>query len=388
MQGSFRVGTIAGIEIRLHYTWLVALLLIAWSLSSGVFPMAGQSPVANWVLGIVAALLLFVSVLLHELAHSLVATARGIRVDSITLFIFGGVSNITREPSTARDEFLIAIVGPLSSLALAGLFWAIGLLFPAGSALSALVGYLASANLLLGLFNIVPGFPLDGGRVLRSIIWAATGDMLRATRVASYVGQAIAFVLIGWGVLRVVAGDVAGGVWIGFIGWFLNSGAEASRQEVAVQTTLAYVPVSSVMNGSPVHVSPGLSVADFVMEHVMRRGQRALPVIEAGQLVGLMSATDAKHIERERWATTRIGDIMTRTPLKTLGPDANLADALQMMADYDIHQVPIVSGGVLVGMVTRSEVMRIMQSNMSAPRQGAAQRERVTAASDPARYHV
>ncbi len=238
MQGTFKVGDIAGIEIRLHYTWLLALLLIAWSLASGYFPMAGESRVADWVLGIVAAFLLFVSVLLHELGHSLVATRRGIRVDSITLFIFGGVSNITREPTTARDEFLIAVVGPLTSLALAGLFWTLGLLFPSASPATAVVGYLASANLLLGLFNIVPGFPLDGGRVLRSIVWAVTGDMVRATRIATYVGQAVAFVLIGWGVLRVVAGDFAGGVWIGFVGWFLNSGAEASRQYVTLQTAL------------------------------------------------------------------------------------------------------------------------------------------------------
>jgi Zn-dependent protease len=294
MQGSFKVSTIVGIEIRLHYTWLLALLLIAWSLSSGYFPMAGESPVADWVLGILAALLLFISVLLHELGHSLVATLRGIRVDSITLFIFGGVSNITREPTTAKDEFLIAVVGPLTSLALAGVFWAIGLLLPSASAASAVAGYVASANLLLGLFNIVPGFPLDGGRVFRSIVWAVTGNMVRATRIASYVGQAIAFLLIGWGLLRVVAGDFAGGLWIGFIGWFLNSGAEASRLEVTVQNTLAKVHVSSIMNGLPESLSPDLSVRDFVLEHALQRGQRALPVIDAGHLVGHLTPGSPK----------------------------------------------------------------------------------------------
>jgi Zn-dependent protease len=168
VQGSFKVGPIAGIEIRLHYTLLLAFLLIAWSLALGYLPMAGQSSVADWALGGLAALLLFGSVLLHELAHSLVAAARGIRVDNITLFIFGGVSSITTEATTARDEFLIAVVGPLTSLMLGGLFWATGLLLPSASAASAVLGYFASANLLLGLFNIVPGFPLDGGRVLRS----------------------------------------------------------------------------------------------------------------------------------------------------------------------------------------------------------------------------
>jgi Zn-dependent protease len=311
MQGSFKVGTIAGIDIRLHYTWLLAFLLIAWSLALGYFPMAGQSPVADWLLGSVAALLLFASVLLHELGHSLVAGARGIRVDNITLFIFGGVSSITREATTARDEFLIAVVGPLTSLVLAGLFWAIGLLLPANSAVSAVVGYVAYANLLLGLFNIVPGFPLDGGRVLRSIVWAATGNITRATQIASYGGQAVAFVLIGWGVLRVLSGDVAGGLWIGFIGWFLNSGAEASRQQLTVQTALARVPISYIMGGPPEHVSPDLSVRDFVMEHALPRGQRALPVTDSAQLVGIMSVTDASHLSQEAWATTRVGDVMT-----------------------------------------------------------------------------
>ena len=230
--------------------------------------------VTYWVLGVVAALLLFASVVVHELGHSLVARSRGLRVDNITLFIFGGVSNIAREPATARDEFLISVVGPLTSLVLAGLFWSIGVLLPPESAASAVAGYLAYANLLLGLFNIVPGFPLDGGRVLRSIVWGVTGDMLRATQVASYVGQAVAFVLIGWGVLQALSGDVFGGIWIGFIGWFLNSGAEASRQHATAESALAKVPVTSLMDASPEHLSPELTVSNFVLEHAMRRGQQ------------------------------------------------------------------------------------------------------------------
>ena len=183
MQGSLKLGTLAGIDIRVHYTWFFAFILIAWSLALGYFPTAnaGLGTGMYWVLGVISALLLFSSVLVHELGHSLVAGARGIRVDSITLFIFGGVSNITKEASTARDEFLIAVVGPLTSLVLAGLFWLIGQVLPAGTALSAVATYLAFTNLLLGAFNIVPGFPLDGGRVLRSILWGTTGDMGRAT---------------------------------------------------------------------------------------------------------------------------------------------------------------------------------------------------------------
>jgi Zn-dependent protease/CBS domain-containing protein len=350
MQGSFKLGTLAGIDIRLHYTWLLAFFLIAWSLALGYFPMSGLSAgsVTYWVLGVVAALLLFASVLVHELGHSLVARSRGLRVDNITLFIFGGVSSITREPATARDEFLISAVGPLISLVLAGLFWSIGLLLPPDSAASAVAGYVAYANLLLGLFNFVPGFPLDGGRVLRSIVWGATGNMLRATQVASYVGQAVAFVLIGWGVLQALGGDVFGGLWTGFIGWFLNSGAEASRQQATVETTFARVPVTSVMDSSPEHLSPELTVSDFVLEYALRRGQRALPVVDHGQLVGIMSLTDAKHLNQAAWPTTRVGEVMTHIPLKTLGPDANLAEALQLMVENGVHQLPIVQNGALV----------------------------------------
>src|SRR5437899_7791511 len=267
MQGGLRLGTLAGIEIRIHYTWLFAFVLLAGSLVQGYFPTvnAGLGAGTYWVLGVVSALLLFGSVLVHELGHSLVAGARGIRVDSITLFIFGGVSNITREAPTARDEFLIAVVGPVTSLVLAGLFWLVGQVLPAGTALSAVASYLAFTNLLLGAFNIVPGFPLDGGRVLRSILWGTTGDMARATRIASYVGQGVAFLMIAWGGSRLLAGGVFGGLWTAFIGWFLNSGAESSRQQLTVRNALDGVPVTTVMDTWPTVGRPSMSVHQFVL---------------------------------------------------------------------------------------------------------------------------
>jgi Zn-dependent protease len=365
MHGSFKVARVAGIDIRLHYTWLIAIFLIAWSLALGYFPMSGNTagPVTYWALGIVAAVLLFASVLVHELAHSLVARSRGLRVDNITLFIFGGVSSITREPSSARDEFLVAVVGPLTSLLLAALFWVLSVVVPPTSAPNAVLGYLAYANLLLGIFNIVPGFPLDGGRVLRSIVWLVTGNANRATQIASYVGQAVAFVLIAWGVLRLVSGDVSGGIWIAFIGWFLNSGAEASRHESTVRTALAGVSVQLVMDTSREHLPVDVTVRDFVLGHAVH-GRRALPVLKDGELVGIMSISDAKHLNQEDWATMRVGDVMTRAPLKTLGPDADLAEALELMVENDIHQVPIVQGRSLLGMLSRSDVMRHMQGHI------------------------
>jgi len=192
-------------------------------------------------------------------------------------------------------------------------------------------------------------------------VWAVTDNYGRATRIASYVGQAVAFVLIGWGLLRVFDGDVSGGLWIAFIGWFLNTGAEASRQQVTVRNALGGVPVERVMNPLPEAASPVLSVSDFVVDHVLRRGQRALPIVENGRLVGLMSITDAKHLSQQAWATTPVGDVMTRMPLKTLTPESDLTLALELMVQNGIHQLPVVRNGVLVGVVSRGDVMRYLQ---------------------------
>ena len=255
MQGSFKLVTLAGIDIRLHYTWLLAFVLIAWSLAAGYFPMSGEASgsIGYLLLGAITAALLFASVLVHELGHSLVARARGLQVDNITLFIFGGVSNITREPSSARDEFLISVVGPLFSLVLAGVFYVVGRALPLDSAPGSVARYLASANLLLGVFNILPAFPLDGGRVLRSSVWVVTGSMRRATQLASYIGQTAAFLLIGWGVLQVLTGDVFGGTWIGFIGWFLNTGAEGARHQATLDKALERDSSAATRQAAPSH---------------------------------------------------------------------------------------------------------------------------------------
>jgi Zn-dependent protease/predicted transcriptional regulator len=363
MQGSVKLGSIAGIDIRIHYTWLFAFFLIALSLALGYFPSSNSEfgVGMQWILGIVAAMLLFGSVLVHELAHSLVAGARGLRVNSITLFIFGGVSSITREPASSKDEFLIAVVGPLTSFGLAAIFWLLGQAAPSGSGIAAIAGYLAFANLLLGLFNIVPGFPLDGGRVLRSIIWAYTRNMSGATRIASYIGQTIAFVLIGWGIVNVLSGNFVGGLWTALIGWFLNSSAEGARQQDSVQNLLDGVPVSSVMDVSPEAARPELLVSEFMLQHALRRGQRTLPVLDDGRLIGLVSITDAKHLDQDAWAATPVSDIMSRTPLKTVGPDADLSTALRLLVENDVHQLPVVQNGRLVGMLTRADIMRYIQ---------------------------
>jgi Zn-dependent protease/CBS domain-containing protein len=364
VKNSIRLGRVAGIDVGIHYTWVFAFALIAWSLAAGFFPSSapGASTATYWLLGIAAALGLFASVLIHEFSHSLVALARGLRVHSITLFIFGGVSSIAGEAERALDEFLVAVVGPVSSFVLAGVFWVIGQVAGLnGTPLGAFVGYLASVNLILGLFNLVPGFPLDGGRVLRSIVWASTGSLRRATQVASYVGQGFGFLLIFWGVARLLGGDVFGGLWTAFIGWFLNNGAEATRQQQALTEDLRGASVAQVMDPQPATASPSMTVHEFVFDHVVRRGERALLVAEAGQLLGIVTITDAKELPQELWAATPVRRIMTSVPLKSVAVDADLAAALQLMVEDTLNQVPVVQADRIVGLLRREDVLRYLQ---------------------------
>lgn len=363
MRSSLQLGQLAGISIGIHYTWVFAFVLIAWSLATGYFPtiVTNAGAAVYWTLGVVAALLLFASVLVHELSHSLVARSRGLKVDSITLFIFGGVSNLTTEATTPGDEFFVAIVGPVSSIVLAGICWAVGQTLPGASPVGALVGYLAFINLLLGGFNLVPGFPLDGGRVLRAVVWGTTGNLQRATQVASYAGQAVGWLLIVWGFARLLSGDLLGGVWTAFIGWFLNSSADSTRHEQVLRDTLHGVPVSILMDPAPAVAEAGLTVQDFVFEHVLQRGNRALPIVGDGALLGIVTLGDAKKLPRDAWPTTGVTMIMTAAPLKTVAADTELSAAIGLMADSGLHQLPVLLNGRLVGMLSRADIMRFLQ---------------------------
>lgn len=364
MSNTFKLGRIGGIQIGIHYTWIFAFALITWSLAVGFFPanFRGWSTATYWIAGAISALLLFVAVLVHELSHSFVALARGQEVDSITLFIFGGVSNLKAEAKRPKDEFLVAVVGPLTSIILAGVFWAIHqALSPGDTPLGGVLLYLAYINLALGIFNLLPGFPLDGGRVLRAIVWGVSGSLRKATNVASYVGQAFGLLLIFWGVSQLFGGNFLGGLWIAFIGWFLNNAAEATRQSQVVKEQLGGVPVSTLMNPQPPLASPRLLVSEFVFDHVLRHGERALLLAEDGQLAGLVSVSDVKKVPREAWASTPVAQIMTPIPLKSVPPEADLSDALRLLAEGNHHQLPVVENGRVVGLLTRADVIRFLQ---------------------------
>jgi Zn-dependent protease/CBS domain-containing protein len=365
MPGSLRIGKIAGINISIHVSWLIIVVLLTWSLAVGWFPALyrGWSPVAYWGVSLLATLLLFVSVLLHELAHSLVARARGLPVKSITLFIFGGVSNIEQEPKSPGVEFQMSFVGPLTSLLIGGLSYLLLLVIGGGtSALAAILGYLAVTNVLLGLFNLVPAFPLDGGRVLRSIIWKISGSVRTATRAATLAGQAIAFLFIVGGIWLIFAGDLLDGLWIAFIGWFLFSGAQSANSQAMLETMFKGVTVGEVMNTSPVTVPANISLQKLVHDLLLPHGWRSACVMQVDQLVGLITLSDIRHIPRDEWGQTPVGHAMIPVErLHIVSPQQSLNEVLPLMVAQDVNQLPVVADDRLVGVLSREEVLRFLE---------------------------
>jgi Zn-dependent protease len=369
MPGSLRLGKVFGIDIYIHFSWLIILVLLTWSLEIGWFSTGypGWSTVTYWLVSFIAALLLFVSVLLHELAHSLVARARGISVKSITLFIFGGVSNIEREPESPGVEFQIAVVGPVTSLLIGGLAYLLLLALGKNtSPLAAILAYLGLSNILLGVFNLIPAFPLDGGRVLRSIVWKVNGNLRTATRVVTIVGEVIAYLFILLGIWLFFAGALLSGIWIGFIGWFLLSSAQSANSEVMLQSVLRGVTVGEVMNTSPVTVPANISLQKLVDEYFLPLGLRSALVTQVDQLAGLITLSDIRHVPREEWGQVPVGHTMIpQDRLHVVTPQQNLNDVLPLMVGRDVNQLPVVQDGRLVGVLSRDAIMRYLEVRRS-----------------------
>jgi Zn-dependent protease/CBS domain-containing protein len=364
MKSSWRLMRIAGIDIGIHYTWILIFILLSWSLAQGFFPQQypGWDTITYWITGVVAALLLFGSVLIHELAHSLVARARGMTVTSITLFIFGGVSNLEEEPEKPKVELAMSIVGPLASLALAGIFWGlVQLVGDKQSPLAATLTYLALINAILAGFNLLPGFPLDGGRVLRSILWDRTGNLVKATNIAATVGRFMGWGLIAFGLFQIFAGNFIGGIWFAFIGWFLSSSADASRREITLREQLSGVRVQEVMTTSPTDISPDTSVAELVSNVFRKQHGRAVPVCQNDQVLGIVTVTDVKELPREKWGETAVREIMTREPLYSVTPEDDLNTALRLITKHDINQVLVLRDDKCAGLVSRSDILAHLQ---------------------------
>ncbi|HET7028813.1 MAG TPA: site-2 protease family protein [Candidatus Limnocylindrales bacterium] len=363
--GSVRIFTIAGIDIGIHLSWLVVFGLVTWSLAVGYLPAAipGIESTTAWILGAIASLLLFASVLVHELAHSFVARAQGLEVHSITLFIFGGVSNLSGEAKRPSTEFLVAIVGPLTSVVVAALAYLVGTVVAGSREAAAVAGYLATVNLLLGLFNLVPGFPLDGGRVLRAIAWTVTGSIRRGTRIAVTVGQVVAWALMLWGIFRVFGGDVFGGIWIAAIGWFLQGAGQASLEQVVMEQVLRRVRVRDVAGLDRGRVPPSTSVADLIERYLLPGNRRAMAVAaDDGALRGIVTLGDVTRVPPDVRDRTPVADVMTPVAsLVTARPDEPLADALEALGRGDWEQLPVVRDGRLVGLITRADILRQLQ---------------------------
>lgn len=365
MRMSFQLGRLFGIAIRINYTWFLIFALVALSLGVQVFPeeAPGASPVAYWAAAVLGSLLVFGSVLAHELAHSLAARARGVPVRDITLFIFGGVASIEREMEQPGEEFLMAGVGPATSLALAGLFALVNwLLGPLNMLVGSFFSYLAVWNLGVALFNLIPGLPLDGGRLLRAVIWRVTGNYRRATGVSATIGRLVAFLMIGGGILWTFAGNL-NGLWLAFIGWFLDNAATQSYRHVLLQESLRGVTVADLMTQECEQVGRGLSVSSLVNDLIFPHGRRCFVVTEEGQLKGLVTVHSVREIPREMWPYTPVGEVMTPyDDLVVAHPEEDAFEVLRRMDERNVNQVPVEEHGVFLGLLGRDSLLRYVRT--------------------------
>ncbi len=362
--GSIRLGKIFGIPIGVDYSWFLVLVLFTWTFAVSYFPseFKNWSTTEYWVVGAITALMLFVSVLLHELGHSLVALRYKIPVRSITLFIFGGVSQISEEPVSAISEFWITIAGPIISFVLAGIFALLSLVTSAFAPLFAIIKYLAYINLILGIFNLIPGFPLDGGGVLMSIIWGATHNRHRALMIASGVGSFIAYLFIVFGVFELFSGNLVNGLWIAFIGWFLVSAARGQVMQERVKGLLSGHKVSEVMSQNYTIVQADTTLQALVDEHILAGNRRSFIVERGEEVVGLLTVHKLADVPKEQWAATNMSQIMIPCEQwKELTLDTELWDAMQEMDRDGVNQLPVMTGTRIEGMLTREDIISFLR---------------------------
>jgi Zn-dependent protease/CBS domain-containing protein len=371
MRPSIRLGRIFGIDIGLHYSWLIIAVLIVFSLSAHFrFTNPQWGPAVVWSLAAVTALLFFASILAHELAHAAVARRRGLPVKSITLFALGGVANMGKEPDDAKSEFWIAAAGPITSILLGLMF--LGLAAAAGSSpwtgtprspLWAGFVWLGYINIVLAVFNMIPGFPLDGGRVLRAIVWKITGDGVKATQVAGRIGQGIAVLFIVFGFFRFFAAADFGGLWLAFIGWFLAEAAASSQIGVQTSNALAGARVGDVMSHDCPAVDAELNLRTFAEDYLLRTGRRCFVVVQDNRQIGLVTTGELKRIPRERWPFMAVAEAArTLSNGSVVSPETPVTDALDLMVREDLDQLPVVSNRQLVGMIGRSDILQILKT--------------------------
>ena len=370
MKAQIKLGRIFGVEIGLHYSWFIIALLITLSIAE---QFKANNPDwtdgLRWGLAILTAVLFFAAIVAHELSHALVAKLRGLPVRSITLFALGGVAQIEKEAEDAKTEFWMGIIGPITSLVIGAICLALTIALgwtppePPKKPLPAMLMWLGYINFGLGIFNLIPGFPLDGGRVLRAVIWWMTGNAKRSTVIAARVGQFIAFGFIVLGLMRFFGGAGFGGLWIAFIGWFLLNASRESYSQVAITEALQGVRVADVMSRDYPTVESYSNLQSFVEHHLVRTGRRCFVATLNGHPEGIITLSDVKDVPLARWPYTTIADVMRPLDqVRTVAPDTPVNKALEVMAGDDLNQLPVVSRGELAGMISRAHVLQLLRT--------------------------
>ncbi|RJQ63855.1 MAG: site-2 protease family protein [Desulfobacteraceae bacterium] len=367
---NIRLFNLLGFEVKVDLSWIIIAILIAWSLSTGLFPFRYRdlSPQTYWIMGIVGALGLFLSIIVHEFSHSVVARRFGIPMRGITLFIFGGVAEMGEEPPSPRAEFFMAVAGPLSSIAIALIFYGIS---AAGvesfsQPLGGVIRYLAWINAVLAGFNLIPAFPLDGGRVLRSILWHVQGSIRKATRISSTIGSGFGIFLIIMGVFNFISGNVIGGMWWFLIGMFVKSAADASYRQLITRRALEGEPLSRFMKKDPVVVSPSIPVDRFVEDYIYKYHYKMFPIVEDGdRLVGCVTTQQVKALNREDWKDKKVSEIAQQCSIEnTIRPDADAVEALSTMHRTGSSRLMVVSRDKLVGVIALKDMMQWLSLKM------------------------
>lgn len=359
-----------GFAVKIDFTWLFLVVLVVWTLAKGVFPyyFAGLAPATYWWMGVVGAIGLFLSIVLHEFGHSLVARQFGIPIKEITLFIFGGVADMEEEPPSAKSEFVMAIAGPATSVALAIAFFLLYTFGTMGDGVSPFFGviaYLAWLNILLAIFNMIPAFPLDGGRVLRSILWGWTQDLRWATRVASGTGTVLGLALSALGILAFFSGNVIGGVWWIMIGVFIVGASRISYKQVLVRKALEGETIRRFMQTNPVTVPQSTSISDLVNDFVYRYHYKMFPVTDDGTLLGCVTTRHLKQIPQEQWPQTAVAEIMEPcTPVNSIGPDENAMKGLSIMSKTQNSRLMVVEQDQLLGVISLKDLLGFLSLKM------------------------
>jgi len=372
--GNITIGHVWGIPIRINPSLFLILAFLTWSLAETLLPAAypEMPTIGRWLTGLLTALLFFASILFHETAHAWVARRNDIAVQSITLYIFGGIAQLAGKPKSPGVEFRVAAVGPASSFVLGALFYGLNQAFGHRGYLGASSEWLAYINVALAVFNLLPGYPLDGGRILESIVWGITGKQVTGVKVAGTAGQIIAYALLALGAYRAFQGDVFGGIWTAMIGFILLSAASAEKQAFLQQGQLAGIPVSRVMGiVKEPEVPTGMTLDHLVEQHILGQGQNSFIVTAAGNPTGVLSLRDISQVPRSDWSRVTTGDVMTPlTDLPRVGVNDELLAAIQLMDANQLLQLPVFDGSRLAGLLTRDEVLRYLRLRAETGKSG------------------